>query len=298
MFAGAPARPDRPPLEFHLVAGGDELYSESHTNIKLEVQGPLTSGGFQEYDDGDSSSNGTPPFSSPSEVKTEFLPSPGISLGGFPPDAHATPISSGLSLSSTFPSMMPPASSGMQRTYSTNMGTSESSSSVAHYDFSASPNFASHGQFSPDGVPSQAVSQWHAAKTTRVKALKLAASGIDPLWIRLDALTSHGQLAPNTPLTLNLQFGTNTSSTGYGFLPSLYFSSWTHSEKCITNLFINGLMRPSEDSPLTLTSSGDGCMTATLPASLLNHCRWLDACKSLVDITTIFYSRLLFSSCR
>ena len=280
-------------LEFHLVAGGDELFSDSqHTNIKLEEQGdPLTFGGYQEYDDGDSSSNGTPPFSSPSEVKTEFPPSPGISLCAFPSDAQATyynSISGGLSMSSTIPSMMPPASS---RTYSMNMGTTEFSPSVTHYDFSGSPNFTSHGQFSPNATPSQAVSHRHTAKTARVKALKLAAEGIAPLWVRLDALTSHGQLTPNTPLTLKFQLGTsriNTSSTGCGFSPSLYLTSWTHSEKCITKLFINGQMNSSEDSPLTWTGSGDGYVTAALPESRLNQCRWLDPCKSSVDITTIF----------
>jgi len=179
--------------------------------------------------------------------------------------------------------MIPPASSGTQRTYSMNMGNAEFSPSVAHYDFSGSPNFTSHGQFSSNGTPSQAVSHRHAAKTARVKALKLAAEGIAPLWVRLDALTSHGQLAPNTPLTLKFQLGTsrnNTSSTGCGFSPSLYFTTWTHSEKCITKLFINGQMNSSEDSPLTWTGSGEGYVTAALPESRLNQCRWLDPCKS------------------
>ncbi|KAF8350738.1 hypothetical protein F5887DRAFT_315818 [Amanita rubescens] len=273
--------------EFHLVAGGDELFSESqHTNIKLEEQGySLSFGGYQEYDDGDSSSNGTPPFSSPSEVKTEYPPSPGISLCAFPPDAHTTyyaPITSGLSMTSTLPSMMPPASSSTQRTYSMNMGTAEFSPSVTHYDFSGSPNF---GQFSPNGTPSQTVSHRHMTKTARVKALKLAAEGIAPLWVRLDALISHGQLTPNTPLTLKFQLGTsrtNTSSTGCGFSPSLYFTSWTQSEKCITKLFLNGQMTSSEDSPLTWTGSGEGYVTAALPESRLNQCRWLDPSLAIV----------------
>jgi len=102
--------------------------------------------------------------------------------------------------------------------------------------------------------------------------------------VRLDALTSHGQLVPNTPLTLKFQLGTSriNASTGNCFSPSLYFTSWTHSEKCITKLFINGQMNSSEDSPLTWTGSGEGYVTAALPESHLNQCRWLDPSLTVV----------------
>ena len=270
-------------LEFHLVAGGDELFSElSHANVKQEDQGdPFTYG----YDDGDSSSNGTPPFSSPSEVKTEFPPSPGIPICAFPPDVHTTyygPMSNGVSMSSSIPSALPTASSNPERSYSMNMGSTEFNPSVAHYDFSAPPNFVSHGQFSPDGIPSQAqaVSHRHTGKTARVKALKLTADGMAPLWVRLDALISLGQLPPHTPLTLKFQLGTSGLSTSSCFAPSLYFTGWTCSEKCITKLFINGQMNSSEDSLLTWAGSGDGYAIAALPESRLSRSRWLDPCKS------------------
>lgn len=263
-------------LEFHLVAGGDELFSElSHSNVKQEEQGDSLAFG---YDDGDDSSNGTPPFSSPSDVKTEFPPSPGIPLCTFPPDVQTyyAPMSNGISMSS---SMLPTASSNAQRSYSMNMGTTEFSTSATPYDFSAPPNFVSHGQFSPETMPSQAMSHRHTGKAARVKALRLAAEGIAPLWVRLDALISLGQLAPHTPLSLKFQLGTSRLNTSSCFAPSLYFTSWTCSEKCITKLFINGQMNSSEDSPLAWTSSGEGYATAALPESRLSQCRWLDPCK-------------------
>ncbi|KAF8741005.1 hypothetical protein AX14_006209 [Amanita brunnescens Koide BX004] len=265
--------------EFHLVAGGDELFSElSHSNVKQEEQGDSLAFG---YDDGDDSSNGTPPFSSPSDVKTEFPPSPGIPLCTFPPDVQTyyAPMSNGISMSS---SMLPTASSNAQRSYSMNMGTTEFSTSATPYDFSAPPNFVSHGQFSPETMPSQAMSHRHTGKAARVKALRLAAEGIAPLWVRLDALISLGQLAPHTPLSLKFQLGTSRLNTSSCFAPSLYFTSWTCSEKCITKLFINGQMNSSEDSPLAWTSSGEGYATAALPESRLSQCRWLDPSLSVV----------------
>ena len=75
-------------LEFRLVAREGEPLSElPHINVKQEDQGdPFTC----VYDDGDSSSNGTPPYSSLSEVETEFLPPLG-SICAFPPDVYNTP---------------------------------------------------------------------------------------------------------------------------------------------------------------------------------------------------------------
>ena len=203
--------------------------STSSTTVrraKVVPSTPLraTFGGFQEYDDEDSSTY-APLFSSPSS-----------------PDAHA----------------------------------------AYHAPIHASQSFASHGQFSSSGPPSQPL---HATKTAKVKAFNLAIKGRAPLWIGLDTLKSQVQLASNTPLALKLQLGISSASAPlieHDFSPSLYFTSWTHSEKCMTKLFINGQMNSSEDTPLTPTYVGQGYVTAALPEFYLNQYRRLNPCKSLV----------------
>ncbi|KAF8339454.1 hypothetical protein F5887DRAFT_1284425 [Amanita rubescens] len=212
----------------------------------------VTFGGFQEYNDEDSFTD-APPFSSPSS-----------------PDAHATyhaPISDGLSMSPTDPS---------QRMHSMSVGITELRPSVVH----ASQSFASHGQFLC-GTPSQPVSHLPA----KVKAFNLAVKGIAPLWVGLDALKSQAQLASNTPLALKIQLWTSSASvplTGHDFSPSLYFTSWTHSEKCITKLFINGQMNSSEHTPLTPTYAGQGYVTVALPEFYLNQYRRLNPSLAIV----------------
>ncbi|KAK2466950.1 hypothetical protein APHAL10511_001208 [Amanita phalloides] len=262
--------------EYHLVAGGEELYPDlPPTNVKQEEQGDSLTFGYPEYDDADSSSNGTSPNFSPPDVKTEFPPSPGVPLCPVPPDSHASfyaPTSDGLSA-------IPASSPTVQRPYSLDLVSSQF---TPCFDYSAPANFASHDQIASGNTASQAVSLRHVGKTARLKALKLTADGMNPSLVRLDTLASLGQLAPHTPLTLKLQLGISSSSVGHGFAPTIYLTSWTHSEKCLTKVFINGQLSSSEDAPLMLTGSGEGYAIATLPESRLNQCRWLDPSYSVV----------------
>ena len=205
-------------------------------------------GASQEYDV-EYSSTDAPPFPP--------LPSP---------DVHAT---------HTDQSMMTLVPSSPPSTYPMDVGITE-----------LGPSLVSASQFLSGGAPSQ-VSYMHATKTARVEALVLAVKGFAPLWVRLDTLTSKEQLALNTPLTLNLQLGTSGPSaflTEREFSPSLYFTTWTHSEKCITKLFINGQMNSSEHYPLNLTGGGQGYVNAALPKLFLNQCQQLDPCEPLMMI--------------
>ncbi|KAF8628487.1 hypothetical protein AX15_003994 [Amanita polypyramis BW_CC] len=267
--------------EFHLVAGGEESYSEpTCTSIKLEEQRESPSVRYAEYDDADSSSNGTSPNFSPPEVKTEFPPSPGMSSRVFPPDAQPTlysPMPDGL----VIPSMIPVTS---QRALPAN-GDSLQISTCLNYDYSVPSSFVPQDQFVHGISVPQTVSHRYVGKQARVKAFKLTAEGVNPFCVRLDALASHVQLAPHTPLSLKLKLGIsniNTILVGHRFTANLYFTCWSHSEKCSTKVFINGQMESSEDTSLSPIGSSNGCLVAALPESHFNRCRWLDPSLSVV----------------
>ncbi|KAF8636721.1 hypothetical protein AX17_003524 [Amanita inopinata Kibby_2008] len=289
--------------EFHLVAGGEELYPEGtqSTNVKVEEQWDPLVLRYPDYDDAESSSNSTSPNFSPSEIKTEFPPSPSQPLRAFPPDSHTTKpfysnlpdrMTNNVPCTSAAVLSLTPSDSHHPTTYAGSINASNLTTCMAsNYDFSASPNnFAPIEQFTVSGMPMQTAPVM-GLSVNRVKALKLTADGMNPFWVKLDTLTSAGQLAPNTPLVLKIKLGisfvTNldTPSTVQGFAASIYLANiWSYSGRCLTNVYINGACGAPEDAPLTVASVVDGSVVAALPESQLNRCRWLD--PSLPTIIT------------
>ncbi|PFH54387.1 hypothetical protein AMATHDRAFT_72875 [Amanita thiersii Skay4041] len=272
--------------EYHLVAGGDELYPEppppSHsTNIKAEDQWDPLVLRYPDYDDAESSSNSTSPNFSPPEVKTEFPPSPGQPLRPFPPETRPT------NFYASHPSAMSPNSYA---------GSSLESSRFANYIpsnytlSSPSNNYTSVERTSVNAGPVQSFSeQYMGLPMNRVKALKLTAEGMSPFTVKLDALTSAGQLDPRTPLALKIRLGINfvtdldTPATVLGFTGSVHLENmWSFSGRCLTNVYINGVGGAPEDGPLTACNASDGSVTAALPESQLSRCRWLDPSASTI----------------
>ena len=292
--------------EFYLVAGGEDAYSDqTHTTVKAEEQGDQLCFRYPDFDDAESSSNGTSPNFSPPEVKTEFPPSPGVQLRAFPPEGHASfynPLPDGLSVSPTAPSMISLTSPSTQRPYPTNLDAPQQAACMTHYEYSTPSDITTHR----GAAPSQPASHYSVSQPPKLKALKLNTLGASPSWVRLDTLTTLGQLAPLTPLTLKIKLtmsNASISSTVNDITASLYFSSWVYSAKCLTKVFINGQLEAAEDAPMTLTNSGDGYVTSALPESRLNQCRWLDPCESItitcfaVDFSLTIYLYSSLSRC-
>lgn len=274
--------------EFYLVAGGEELYSEQNDiKVKSEEPGDQLFSRYPDFDDADSSSNGTSPNFSPPEIKTEFPPSPGMPLrSSFPPDGHSTfynQLTDGIAVSSNTSSMIP---SRTMKSYPTNMGgASQFTACVTNYDYyNPPPDFASADRFSQGVTHSPTAFHNSQNQPPKLKALKFIVDGANPSWVRLDTLTSLGQLAPLTPLTLKIKLAMShlVSSTTPSIAVSLYFSSPTYSAKCSTQVFVNGQIESAEDVSLTLAASPDGYLTAALPGSRLNQCRWLEPSLPIV----------------
>jgi len=167
------------------------------------------------------------------------------------------------------------------RSYPTNLDAPQQTACMTHYEYSTPSEFTAHR----GAAPSQTASHYSLSQPPKLKALKLNTLGASPSWVRLDTLTTLGQFAPLTPLTLKIKLTmshANISSTVNDITAILYFSSWIYSAKCLTRVFINGQLEASEDAPMTLTNSGDGYVTGALPESRLNQCRWLDPSLSVV----------------
>jgi len=279
----------QPIIEFYLVAGGEELYSEQgHIKVKSEEPGDHLFSRYPDFDDAESSSNGTSPNFSPPEVKTEFPPSPGMPLrSSFPPDGHAAfynQLTDGIAVSSDASSMIP---SRTMKSYPTNMGGASqftASSCMTNYDYYNPPDFASADRFSQGVTHSPTAFHNSQNQPPKLKALKFIADGANPSWVRLDTLTSLGQLAPLTPLTLKIKLAMShlVSSTAPSIAASLYFSSPSYTAKCSTQVLVNGQIESAEEVSLNLAASADGYLTAALPGSRLNQCRWLEPSLPIV----------------
>lgn len=251
-------------VEYQLVAGGEELADVSPpagSPIKLEDH---WSHGLipMEFDDTDgySSTSASPDFSPP-DFQNQYLPSP---------DHPAT-------------RQLDMASAAHYSTDPRNIASSASSYSPSFTH--STPEYSSYGRISSRTPPTDAAPASEYPKAhhplNRIRALRLTADGMSPLFIRMDQLVPLNM--PYQPLQLKicLRISTlddiNCPSTLQGFLANVYLSHmWTSSGKCITKTIVGGTTVAEDIDSLQVSEVNMGTVNALLPESHLSRCRWLE----------------------
>lgn len=305
-------------LEFHLVAGGDEMSLEADSPssyVKLEEQTDLIPFDYDEIDS--PSSNTTSPNYSPYEFKSEFPPSPGQPLASLSPTESHSPSNSYPSTShrNTSPSHIgdlgfPPSAPRVGHSVYPSGGAVQQSSHSRQLPFRpgyppeddsvnlapyAPPDLVYQTPSRPSLHPVQtnvfpsathlvSFSSTHSA-TNRVTAVHLAADGMAPYYIKVDALitpTPGTRSVPVLKVKLSITSVDDIRSPPilHGFTGSVCLTSvWMISGKCVTKVFIGGTCISEEVESLEVSHVDVGTVFALLPESSLSRCRWFDACE-------------------
>ncbi len=285
-------------VEFHLVAGGEELFQENGLLASPKTDdSPDTHDGLLKLDPNDVSS-------SPSSSTAEF---------------SVTDFASQLSSNMTFPNTSP-INTINPFEHSQSMYPSASSSSLAvalgspppsppynriRAPIKLEPLHMGTGLFNlPSSPHSNCLSAADVSPTfqpvqvhNRVLSLSLWAEGMTVFTADVDRLTpllSGSQQSlhqPSVLLRMKMFISSiddvHSSPNLHGFQGAISLAKrWTSEAKCITKLYCGQtcvdqeVAYLEETPPLYATSTSSHFVTAALPESRLSRCKWLDASKS------------------
>ena len=232
--------------EFHLVAGGEELFQENgllstdHPNPHHHEHPPTPGASRLRQDDRAHSIRHTPP-SSPSSSDSESSPMAGVSHLHVHTDVYSSPSSP------------------------------------------ASTSYASPTLVQPPYTPShfQDVAPTHT--NVRLSRLQIWADGLPPFTVEVDSLTSSPKPYSRVMLRLKLTLPPgeveSSTSTLHGFGGAIVLSEpWLSSGKCFTRVFTANTCVSKELDYLQPTNQS---LTAFLPDSWLTKSRWLEASMSV-----------------
>jgi hypothetical protein len=301
MWKGEPGKPFHlslcpaihPPIEFHLVAGGDELYPENDSPIGVPVKLEDTNSMIPfDWDDPDlPSSNSVSPNFSPADSQSEFPPTPEHRPNLFPSDFNSKPRVIPLDLSYPAPGISSPSISPHGGYIHQLPSFNEPS------PFSVQPKYPSppiHPPNSPYQAPRNPAVSRHSSVTpthyrysrNNVTSVFLQADGMTPYSVKVDAL-AHPSQQVQPPFMLKIRLCVPTVNemrapqTLHGFHASLSLENvWSATSRCVTKVFANNALLTEEAGFLNVTHINVGTVNAALPDSALNRCRWLDACES------------------
>jgi len=235
-----------PLQEFHLVAGGEELFQENgllstdHPNPHHHDHPPIPGASRLRQDDRAHPIRHTPP-SSPSSSDSESSPMAGVSHLHVNTDVYSSPSSP------------------------------------------ASTSYASPTLVQPPYTPShfQDVAPTHT--NVRLSRLQIWADGLPPFTVEVDSLTSPQKPYSRVMLRLKLSLPPgeveSSASTLHGFGGAIVLSEpWLSSGKCFTRVFTANTCVSKELDYLQPTNQS---LTAFLPDSWLTKSRWLEASMSV-----------------
>lgn len=311
-------RPTYPPFpEFHLVAGGDELYPENDSPValpvKLEDHYDTNSLIPFDWEDADlPSSNSVSPNFSPADSQSEFPPTPEHRPNLYPSDlGTVNPKLQSLPLDLQYPApsinspsisphgdciqQLPPfhdaASFG---SYYSQTGKYASPANVPALPFTVAPNRSNRGAApDPSAQQSQAVVNRHMSATpthyryarNKVTSIHLQADGMTPFSVKVDALNNPAQPV-QPPFTLRIRLCMPTTQdmrapqSLNGFLAGVSLESvWSVTARCVTKVYGNNVCIAEESGYLNVTNINVGTVNASLPDSPLSRCRWVDPGK-------------------
>ncbi|KDR81575.1 hypothetical protein GALMADRAFT_135005 [Galerina marginata CBS 339.88] len=293
--------------EFHLVAGGDELYPENDSPValpvKLEDHYDASLIPF-DWEDGDlPSSNSVSPNFSPADSQSEFPPTPEHRPNLYPsdfgvvqPKLHVMPSypSPGMSSPSISPNgdfmqQLPPFGDpsspfSMPPKY-VPAPPALSIPVTAHYQSrKAAPDPAAHSV----NRHLNATPTHHRYSRNKVTSIFLQADGMTPFSVKVDALT-HPSQQVQPPFTLRVRLcvpnmnDARTPPTFHGFHSLVSLENvWSSTSRCVTKVYGNGVCLSEETGFLNVTHINVGTVNAVLAESSLNRCRWLDASLSVI----------------
>ncbi|KAI0670463.1 hypothetical protein C8Q78DRAFT_1079426 [Trametes maxima] len=289
--------------EFHLVAGGEELFQENgllaHTNkkpIAAPSETPSTrKGDLPELSAGSSSSSSTPEFTAldfPLELQTA------TSFPTIPATAHMSSFSD-LALDDVLNSAISPlAESGFGT-----LSSSPQASQLAPLNVKLEPLAMDTSLFSlPQGGFIESGPDFHVALPNRILNLHFWAEGMVPLSVDVDRLVGS---TPSMPARIFLHFRVSMPAVGdlrsppglQGVSGAASFASrWTSLAKCQTKSWGAGRTVVSQDlglfsqvtSPelqagLNADAYSPQMVFAYLPDSALSRCHWLDAVQTITQ---------------
>ncbi|TCD69733.1 hypothetical protein EIP91_006500 [Steccherinum ochraceum] len=259
--------------EFHLVAGGEELFQEDGLLASPKKAGtPSTPGsGSDGMDDQETSASSTP-SSVAAEFPTAQLPS-SISLPHFMPSEDLLS-----SHSSIDPFAIPSSASAIALPYS--LGPSSPSSSrnrPRHGSVKLEPLHMGPGLFNlphspPGGVTDNDLSPlfppFPAPPQVRLLSLSLWAEGMQPFTADIDALNATIPLSSHKPKPRASSFASRWAAVTFSDL-------WMSEAKCITKSCMGSDSINQEVGFLEVSPHSGGAITCILPESSLSRCKWL-----------------------
>jgi len=289
-------------LEFHLVAGGDELYPDNGSPVPVKLEHDSNHLIPFEWDESDfPSSNPVSPDFSPADSQSEFPPTPEHRPNLFPSDFGAShPKLHGLPLEMSYsaPGISSPSISP-DGNYIQQLPTFNDASHYGVPKYSTSPISPLTPQVTapyllprkPDPSTHSSASRHQSTTPThhqprnqrnKITQIHLHAEGMTPFSVNVDALAlSANQIQP--PFTLRVRLcvpvmnDTRTPPTLHGFLGSIALENvWSATGRCITKVYENSVLTAEETGFLNVTHINVGTVNAVLPESPLSRCRWLN----------------------
>jgi hypothetical protein len=258
-----------PSLEFHLVAGGEELFQESGLmshNTQASRQSSMAASSRDRSTERQRTHISVP--SSDSSSESEPSPLTGVIQLHVNTDVHSSPSYSTFSPSIAEGDVKPEPRSPV-------------SSSLA------SPTLV-QPTYSPSHF--QDVAPTHTS--VRLTRLQVWADGLDPFTVEVDSLTSPPKPYSRVMLRLKLCItpvsDPNLPSSLDGFCGAIMLSQpWSTSGKCFTRVFAANTCISKELDYLRPTNQN---LTAMLPDSWLTKSRWLEASEPS-SYNTLFPAR-------
>ncbi|KAF7338323.1 TEA domain-containing protein [Mycena venus] len=244
------------PLEYHLVAGGEELFQDP---VKQEAQDVPALFTIDDHEDDFSSPDNSPPG-----VLQEFPPSPAPAPGlTYSPSSPLSSLSSDIdSPPHTFSHLAGPYS------YAPNQKAYAAAGYAAFAHAAPTPNAPA-----PVRYPN------------RTTSLTLLADGMTAFSVNIDKLAPPVPLPARTPpLALRIRLAippvddTRAPPNLHGFFGNVRLASvWASQAKVFTRVYDNtGRCFSNEVEPLHPSNVELGTVVAALPESALSRARWLD----------------------
>jgi hypothetical protein len=299
--------------EFHLVAGGEELFLETGllAPVKMEEQCDPNALISLEGDDSDNGSAG-----SPSESTSGFSgdyrygnpPSPSQPLSPIFENYSPTGSLANFSAEPTSPIAnlpFPPSPLGSGSPLPDYRATLQATSrhqSPLHTEYTNAYNQITYSALQKSPSPSRigeliqsAPSSTRSAPSSpfrsidnRLTTLCLWAEGMSPLSLSVDSLATRTLGSQFTPMSVQLKLHLSSIDdlrsppTLHGFHGTISIAtSCISSAKCVTKVYSNNICISVEADPIQPLPSNipasDPTMTAFLPESSLSRSRWLDA---------------------
>ncbi|KAK0503225.1 hypothetical protein EDD18DRAFT_624145 [Armillaria luteobubalina] len=289
--------------EFHLVAGGEELFLEPGLlgSVKTEDQHELTLIPL-EFDDNDTaSSQSSPNFS---DFTSEFPSSPSGASQLYVFDSYSPDVSVASLTSSPEQPISPvlSSSSSQRSQYDATLPSEQAGPSRLHPSPFTKPG-PMGGWQNMQTAPGMSVPSSRGFDN-RVTRLELLADGMAPFSVRVDALVPRAQSPGPVPaLSLKVKLSLASISdirsppTLHGFAGTVCFANvWATNGKCATRVYAGGVCISEEIEAIQVNSVDVGVVNAMLPDSSLTRCRWLDASvqttltqEIIVDNTTLLF---------